>query len=228
MAKRRRSRRASKAESGKTNWVLILGIVGVAIIGLGALLFITQNSPADEPVVLSAYCAENPDRCVSMGNADAAVTLVEVSDFGCTHCRDFHLNTAETLKTEFVDTDQMHWLFLPFALRPETQPAAAAAMCAAEQDKYFEFAEAMFVPELGSTLSREGYTAAAETTGLDMDAFNACVDDGRFNNIVSMNSAAASQAGVEGTPTFFLNDQIIRGNLPLADFQRQITLLLGA
>ena len=59
-----------------------------------------------------------------------------------------------------------------------------------------------------------------------MEAFEDCVSDGRYNNIVSMNSAAAAAADVKGTPTFFLNDEIIRGNVPLSEFQRQITLLL--
>lgn len=225
MAKRRRSRRA-KTQEKSTNWALILGIIGVAVVGLGALLYFSQQAPATESVELSSYCEENPNRCVSMGDADASVTLVEVSDFGCSHCQNFHQNTAEPLKAEFVDSGDVRWLFVPFALSDTTLPAASAAMCAAEQDQYFEFTDAMYAAPLGESLSSEGITAAAEATGLDMEAFETCVDDRRYNEVISMNSAAASLAGVTGTPTFFLNDEIIRGNVPLNEFQRQIALLL--
>lgn len=220
------SKKQAKAQSS-TNWLLIGGIILAGVVGLFAILYLVTRP--EETQSLADFCAEAPQRCVFLGEETAPVTFVEVSDFGCPHCQDFHRDKADAIKENFVQTGDVRWVFLPYALRPETLPAASAAMCAGEQDKYLEFANAMFAPDdLSSSLSRAGILAAGAGAGLDMEAFQACVEEGRFDSTISVNQQAASAAGVSGTPTFFINDQVVRGNVPLAEFENQFRAALGS
>ena len=75
--------------------------------------------------------------------------------------------------------------------------------CAAEQDKYYEFAETLFNQATEQALTRDGFLVAANEIGLDEEAFTACLIDGRYNNIIGDNQDAARSARVSGTPTFF-------------------------
>jgi protein-disulfide isomerase len=228
----RRTQQAARGQARKgrnTNWLLLGGLIAVGVIGLFALLFLSLNQPGgqaeDEPAeeIIADYCDRNPDRCVFRGSADAPVTIVEVSDYGCSHCRNFNLSTAQTLDEMYVATDEVRWISLPYALGPTTATAAEAAMCAQEQDGYWELHRALFEQQ-GSdvALTRAGYLQAADEVGLDAEELASCLDDGRYTETVQNNVTIASQAGVTGTPTFFVNGRTLSGNRPLSDFQNAI------
>ncbi len=226
MAKKSK-RKTQSTDSRSTNWFLIGGVAIAGVVGLFALLFLALQEPKTQ--TLAEYCSANDDRCVTVGSESAPVTLVEVSDFGCPHCRDFHRDTAPSLFSQYVNTDQVKWVFLPFALRADTVPAANAAMCASEQGKYLEFSEALFkTPDVEFALTRDGFLAAADETGLDIDTFTACLIDGRYNSAIGENQDAAGRARISGTPTFFVNDQIVRGAQPYSEFQRIIENYLAS
>lgn len=237
MAKRARSsRRARREESKGTNWLLIGGIVAVGVVGLFALLFVTlqeQDSPRPTEEVLgqplAEYCEENPGNCVTNGADDAPVTIVEVSDYNCNHCKNFNVETAGLLEDLYVTPGQVKWVILPYALGPQTAPAPAAAMCAAEQDRFFEYHRQLFEQQ-GSPqfMTAAGFQQAAEIAGLDSEAFNACLQEGKYNSTVQENVIAATAVGVDSTPTFFINDVMLRGNQPLTAFQQQINAIIGA
>ena len=231
VAPRRRRRR----DGGGTNWYIIGGIAAVGVIGLFALLFITLQgqgmpTPTPEPdLALIDYCNRNPDRCIEKGEADAPVTVVEVSDYGCSHCRNFNVGgTAESLDSLYVDTGQVRWIILPYALGNHSAPTAVASMCAAEQDAFWSFHESMF--ELQTTdiaLSEEAFIQSADALDLDMEAFRECLSENRYAPTVQSNIAAARRAGVSATPTFFINGEMVEGNQPLSNFQRIIDSALG-
>jgi protein-disulfide isomerase len=229
MTKRKRSSRVQAKR--ETNWLLIGGLIGAGILIFGVLLVLALRGPGQDAATLSLadYCGENPDRCTAQGSSEAPVTMVEVSDFGCSHCTDFHNQTAEPLTEQYVDTDQLRWIALPYALGTATVPAAASAMCAAEQERYFEYADAMFAePDLELRLSPIGFRQAAENVGLDLDSFDNCVESGRYTNTVNQNREAARDAEVTGTPTFFINGEVINGAVPLSVFQQTIDSLINS
>jgi protein-disulfide isomerase len=236
MAKRaQKSRRTRREESRGTNWLLIGGIVVVGLVALFALLFLTlqeQDSPQPTQEVvgqpLEEYCQENPGNCVSEGDDNAPITIVEVSDYGCSHCKNFNLETAGLLRDLYITPGQVKWVVMPFALGPQTAPASAAAMCAGEQDSFFDYHHRLFElqgdPQFMTSAS---FRQAAEDVGLDMDAFNACLQDGQYNNTIQQNVAAATAVGVNSTPSFFVNGVLLRGNQPLTAFQQQINTIIG-
>lgn len=228
MAKKQRKAKRQQEKRG-TNWLVIGGVIGIGVIGLFALLYLAVREPsAQKAQALSAYCQENLNNCVSVGEDVAPVTLVEVSDFGCPHCRAFHQEKAATLKEQYVDTNRVKWLFVPYALRPETEPAAVAALCANEQEKYYDFANALFNQSTETSLTRNGFLLAAAEIGIDVDSFTTCLEDNRYSTVVADNQKAARAARVTGTPTFFVNDQIVRGNVPLEEFENIINQMAGS
>ena len=220
MAKKRTRSKKTQEKRG-TNWMLIGGVVFVGVIGLFALLFLALRGPEpQETLTLTEYCTQNPDSCVELGDADASTTFVEVSDFGCSHCQAFHQEKSTPIEENYVDTGKVKWIFVPYALRAETVPAANAALCADEQNQYLEFSDSLYELPIEERLVREGFISAASDVGLDIEPFTACLEEGRYNETISSNQQAASAVRVSGTPTFFVNDQMISGNVPLAEFER--------
>jgi protein-disulfide isomerase len=76
--------------------------------------------------------------------------------------------------------------------------------------------------------SRDGILAAGGDAGVDLDAFEACVDEGRYDGALQRNLTTAVNAGLRVTPTFFINGQKVEGNLPLASFEQQLDSALGS
>jgi protein-disulfide isomerase len=235
MAKKaRRSRRSQRAGGRGTDWRIIGGIIIVAAAALLALLAVSISAQDSEPTATVAgqplvdYCQENPENCLAKGSADAPVTVVEVSDYGCGHCRNFNLETAGLLDDLYVTPGQVRWVVLPYSLNPQTLPAAEAAMCAGDQERFWEFHHRMFeIQNEPSALSRRGFMDAADELGLDTDVFEGCLDSAKYRPLVAANIDAAASVGVRATPTFFFDGQMLEGNAPLSTFQQRINGLLG-
>ncbi|MDA0245578.1 MAG: thioredoxin domain-containing protein [Chloroflexi bacterium] len=239
MSKQSKSRPQTAANQS-INWSLIGGIIGIGVVALIGLLLVTVMQPptavTPTPALregvndLVTYCDTYPDRCLSYGPEDAVVEMVEVSDYGCIHCKNFNETSSALLHQEYVETDQMRYLVFPFALRNETAPSAEAVLCAAEQglDKALDFHHTLFaLQDTSAAHTLEGFTSVALQTGLDSDALEACVEAETYRDTVNLNRQAANQVGVEATPSFFINGRIFQGNLPLANFQQQIDQILG-
>jgi protein-disulfide isomerase len=227
MAKRKRTARRARREEKKTNWWLIGGIILIGIAGLAVLLVLSQQEAESQSLV--DYCTDNPENCVTKGSPDAKVTILEVSDYGCSHCRDFNLQTAGLIEDRYVTPGEVQWIVFPFALSTQTVPAASAALCAGDQGRFFEFHRRMFdLQGSPQALTPDGYLQAARDLGLDADSFNSCLVDGVYDDVVQENIRAANAANVRATPTFFVNDKMLEGNHPLTDFQQEIASLISA
>lgn len=229
MTKRIKNRRSAK---GQTNWLLVGGVVlgGVVIfIGLVALAF-------REPTRLSllGYCSNNPDNCIVIGDEDAAVSVVEVSDYGCSHCRDFNLETAPILQAQYVDSNQVKWVIVPFALQSQTgafptMPSAIAAMCANEQGAFADFHELMFELQGTQLFNTEtGFMQAAAALDMDSDALASCLNNNTYADRILENITMAQQAGINSTPSFIINGDLMAGNHPIAVFQQRLDSLLDS
>lgn len=233
MAKRRKSVRRDQRRGRETNWLLIGGVALVAVIIVFALLIFNLQETPSQPVaagdhgVLAQYCADNPDRCAVKGEANAPVTIVEVSDYGCPACQVFNQQTAGPLKQTFVETGQARFIILPFALRSQTAPSAEAALCAKEQELFFEYHDILMDNmRQPDAFAREGYLRMARQAGLDEAAFSECIDSRRYQQTVAQNVAAAQEAGLRATPSFFVNGELLEGAHPFATFQQRINSLL--
>jgi protein-disulfide isomerase len=162
----------------------------------------------------------------SRGPADAPITIVEFSDYQCPFCRRVEPTVHEVLKRY---EGKVRFVFRHFPLdriHPQARGASEAAACADEQGKFWEYHAELFAEN--AQLDRPGLDALAQKTGLDTGAFKACMDERRTQALVQKDVDAGSEAGVSGTPAFFINGIPLRGALPAEDFQRVIDEELAA
>jgi protein-disulfide isomerase len=136
---------------------------------------------------------------------------MEFSDIFCSHCRDFNLNNLESILEDYVATGKVRYVDHFFGFGQTVQEGVVLAeMCAAEQGRYFEYKHALFqTVEAGAfDVDRAGLVS-----GMDMNAFRACREEQRY--IQAMQEMVfVDNRGVNATPTFFVNDQLISGNRP--------------
>ena len=223
MAKRKRPTRRAQPTARKTNWWLIGGVIVVVLLFVG-LLALAFGEPGGSGPSLATYCEENPNNCAIKGEREAPVTIVEVSDYGCSHCRDFNLETASLVEDLLVAPGDARYVVVPYALSSQTAPPAEAALCAADQDRFFDFHRRLF--QLQGTpglFESAGLLGVAAELGLDEDVFESCIATGKYVSAIQSNIREASSAGVNSTPTFFFNDERFAGNRPLTFFQQQVS-----
>lgn len=223
-------RHKKRAQRRNTNWLVIGGIILLGVVALFALLFTTLQGP-QEPATTSLldFCAENEQNCVEKGEPDAPVTVVEISDYACIHCRNFNVEgPADELEAEYVETGQVQWVVLPYSSNSMTEPAAEAAFCAAEQGEFFDYHREMFA-RFGTdgAYSADSIRSAAESAGADVEAFDACLSNNANADLLQQNRTASLDAGVTATPTFFINGVKVEGNAP-QEIRRQIDSILGS
>lgn len=154
------------------------------------------------------------------GRADAAVTVVEFSDFHCPFCRRVQ-ESLDQVRAKYGDKLRLVYRDFPLdRLHPQARKAAEAARCAGDQGKFWEFHDLLYknTPDASTdTLKR-----LAGESGLDVSAFEACVGAGTHAAEVRTDEQAGQKAGVTGTPAFFVNGRPLAGAQPLEGFSRLI------
>lgn len=137
------------------------------------------------------------------GNMNAKVVLVEYSDFECPFCARFH-PTMEQVKEEFGNDVAWVYRHYPLSFHPNAQKAAEGSECAAAQkgeDGFWAFGDSLIeVTTRDGRLSADAIQGAATAAGLNMDAFNKCLDGGEMAEKVKQQMAGGSAAGITGTP----------------------------
>ena len=162
------------------------------------------------------------------GKADAAVTIIEYSDFQCPYCSRFHPTMLQVME-EY--TDSVRWVYrhFPLSFHPEAGPAALASECASEQGKFWEYADALFANQ--SSLGSEYYVSLATDLGLNMTDFNDCIANEEYVDKIEAQAQAGGSAGVSGTPGSFVIDPDgnaipIKGALPFSSVSAAIDSVL--
>jgi len=227
-ATKRNKKRQTKPQQRKTNWTLIGGVIGVGILLLAAAL--TLSLRGQDVITLTQRCEQNPEACISKGDENAPVQIIEILDFGCPHCRTFHEETDPLIESTYVDTGDVQFIVFPYALGPGTTPATHAGMCANEQDAYFSFADALFAQfDNDNYLTRDSFITAAETSEqeINIDSFAQCIDSGRYNDIIDENIRIARTQRINGTPNFLVNGTKLEGAQPFSAFQQRIESFLN-
>lgn len=150
------------------------------------------------------------------GAKNAAVTLVEYSDFECPFCSRFHPTMQQLLK----DFDgKVKWVYrhYPLSFHPQANPAANAAECASEQGKFWEFADKLI--ENQAVLSDATYARIATELKLNKGKFDSCYAAKKFQARITADQASGTTAGVTGTPGTIIigkdgSKQMVPGAVP--------------
>jgi protein-disulfide isomerase len=161
----------------------------------------------------------------SIGRADAPLVLQVYEDFQCPYCVKFTANVEPTLMDEYVATGKLRMEFQNFPiLGNESASAAAAAVCAAEQNRAWNYILALYSLQARENQAEterlnvgrfdaEGLLERAGAVPLDRQAFQACVASGSAVETVVQQHAAGVAAGITGTPGFVLNGELVT-NVP--------------
>jgi len=155
---------------------------------------------------------------------NAKVVLVEYSDFECPFCGRHH-PTMEQLLEDFGDDVAWVYRHFPLSFHPEAIPSALASECAAEQGKFWEFADIMFDNQTG--LNDAFYSSTAESIGLNMNDYNDCYDSAKYQDAVDEDEASGQVAGVSGTPATYVNGTLVSGAVPYETFKGIIEQILA-
>jgi protein-disulfide isomerase len=166
--------------------------------------------------------ANGPQR----GASAPVVTIVEFSDFQCPFCRRAG-PVLEQVLDRYPEDVQLVYRHLPLdSIHPRARPAAIASICAEEQGRFWDFHDAIFA---GPNALEDGdLRALGEQVGLDLAAYDSCMDSEAHSRRVDADIAAARGAGITGTPAFLVNGVLLRGAQPFAAFDRIITHELAA
>jgi protein-disulfide isomerase len=159
--------------------------------------------------------AEGPSR----GNPAAPVTVVEFSDYECTFCSGAEA-TLKRVLDQYQGRVRLVLQNFPISSHPRAQKASEAALCAGEQGRYWDMHEKLFTNQ--QALSPENLEAYARELGVDQGAFRRCLDSGRMAGQVGKDRKTGESAGVNSTPTFFVNGRILVGAQPIERFREVI------
>ena len=204
-------------------------VSATALIAAAALLGSAPLAFADPTMEELMRAGPLPD--IVLGKPDAPVTVIEYASMTCPHCAHFSKTTFPDLKTKYIDTGKVRFIFREF---PLDELAAAAAMLARCIDKT-NGEKAMAVIEV-LFASQEKWAVRnplpqlqqiTRQAGMSQQAFDECLKDQTlYNNVLAMRERASKEYKVESTPTLFVNGKMIKGGVEINELAKVIDPLL--
>jgi protein-disulfide isomerase len=212
--------------------------------GVGGTAIVGGTGAAAQPSATATTTNMNVmalgPRDAILGSANAPVTMIEYGDYQCPFCgEEFFAQTEPLIIQNYVNTDQVRFVFRDFAfLGAESDAAANAAQCAEDQNKLWPYHDALYAGKVADDQKGgsedDGFFSNAELlklgqqVGLNMAIFTPCVDNQSDAGIVAQEKASATAQGVDSTPTFYINGTQILGAQPYSQFQSVISAALAA
>jgi protein-disulfide isomerase len=242
---KRQERREKIHQQERRRRLLTIGIITV----VGAFLVFAIVWPQIRPIAAVVAVESNPPATSernTAGEPDAPIKIEEFADFQCPFCEQFHEQTQPLLIQHYVDTGKVQFVYRSMGNfvsqnkgggRTESQDAALAAYCAADQGKFWEMQNTLFANVLGEdvgSFTDRRLQAIAEKAGLDMTAFNSCYNSGEFEDQVQQDLTDGTAAGITGTPGFLITytangetkTKTLSGAQPFSTFQQELEAIL--
>ncbi len=216
-------RRKQAQKKRQTAALLIIG--GVALlVGIIVLSgFLKSSAPVGEFTVITPKAHPQVDG-TAMGDPNAPVRIDVFEDFQCPACQYYSDEIEHQVIDNLIITGQVYYVFhnYPFlddrAATKESDQAANASMCAADQERFWDYHQMLYANWNGENqgnLSDKRLTAFAEALGLDMDKFNSCFKANQFKDQINADLQAGQEMGAQGTPSVFVNGKIVApGQVP--------------
>lgn len=220
------TKKRSRRDNATLTSALIAGLPLMFLAGLfvGFQLWATPNVEADQANSNTTQRYQIPihDDDPVRGPEDAPVTIIEFSDYECPYCRSYHWETFGQIIDVYGDQVRYVYKDLPLtSIHPNAVPAAVAAHCANDQNAFWDYHDMLFSMELG--LEPAAYLEYASRLDLDLNEFEACVEQGTYEQIVMKDTGILTAINAPiSTPTFFINGQYLAGAQPFSEFARLI------
>lgn len=152
----------------------------------------------------------------SLGSPNAKVKIEEFSDFQCPFCFRYFVGAFPQLVKEYIATGKVYYTFYnyPLEFHPQAQKAAEAAMCAGDQNKYWEMHDLLFANQTNWSSQPshlETFKKLAQSLSLNMSNYENCMNSNKYAAQVQSDLNAGRQKNVSGTPTFLINGEELVG-----------------
>ena len=206
----------------------------LSLAGLAALVAFAPLHPIGEAMAQTAVAAlvakpmSLPD--MALGSAKAPVSITEYASMSCPHCAAFEQNVFPMLKSKYIDTGKVRFVFREFPLDIKAAAASMLARCIAGDDagKYFGAIDLLFkqqdqlMEQTKDTLKLIGKQA-----GMNEQAVESCEKDQALLDKLKADQAFAFEVlKVNATPTFFINGEMVKGAMSFEELDQKIKALL--
>jgi len=213
------TRRAFTAALSLTGLGLLAGLSPLRLIGQA-----TAQTAADvaKPVSL-------PD--MALGPANATVTITEFASMTCPHCATFTEKVFPKIKSEYIDTGKIRFVFREFPLDIKAAAGSMLARCIAKDDagKYFAVIDMLFRQQNEWVLKNttETLTRIGKQAGLSQQQVEDCLKDQALLDKIAADQKYANEVlKVNSTPSFFINGEMLKGDQSFEEFDKRIKSLL--
>jgi protein-disulfide isomerase len=167
---------------------------------------------------------------MALGDAKAPVTIFEFASMSCPHCAAFEQNVFPMVRSKYIDTGKVRFVFREFPLDIKAAAASMLARCIANGDaeKFFGAIDTMFKQQdVLMTQTKESLQRIGKGAGMDDQGAEACVKDQALLDKLSADEKFAEQElKVDATPTFFINGEMVKGAMSFEEFEAKIIPLL--
>ena len=211
----------------------MLSLTGLAALaGLSPLRFISEAMIPEAMAQAAADVAKPvslPD--MALGPKDAPVTITEFASMTCPHCAAFNEQVFPKIKSEYIDTGKIRYIFREFPLDIKAAAGSMLSRCIADGDaaKYFAVTDMLFRQQNDwvAKNTTETLTRIGKQAGLTQQQVEACLkDQALLDKIAADQKYASDVLKVDSTPTFFINGEKIKGEASFEEFAKKINPLL--
>ena len=199
--------------------VATLAAIGFRRGSFGLIQHATAEAPSNADLMVAGPLGEEVQ-----GKADAPITVIEYASMTCPHCANFAVNVYPVLKSRYIDTGQVRYILREFPLDPLATAGFMLARCAGD-DKYFKVVDLLFRQQRDWAVQRPlaPLLNIAEQEGFTKASFDACLTNQKvLDGIEWVRERAATKLGVDSTPTFFVNGEIHRGEMTVAELEKAL------
>ncbi|MCL4405521.1 DsbA family protein [Patescibacteria group bacterium] len=253
---------AKPNSSARTNKFLAISILVAALLICGTLLYVfnpmrSNSNVTGQPTSAAAtastttitipnfatslpYPQTREGNEVVLGNPKAPVQIVEYGDYQCTFCNLYFNQTEPLIRQDYVASGKVSEVFKNLVVIDnfvpgghESADAALAASCAMDQNKFWEYHDAIYTfktanpGENAGDLTRDIFTQIATKLGMNVGQFTSCFDSKKYSSLIASDmKEATSLFSQVATPSFVINGQTVQGAEPFSTFQTIIDAVL--
>ncbi len=205
----------------------------LSLTGLSLLAGFSPLRLIDGAMAQSASDVAKPQSLpdMALGPATSPVTITEYASMTCGHCASFNETVFPKLKSEYIDSGKIRYVFREFPLDIKAAAGSMLARCIAKDDagKYFAVIDMLFKQQNDwvTKNTTETLTRIGKQAGLSQQAVEDCLKDQALLDKIAADQKFASEVlKVNSTPTFFINGEMVKGSTSFEEFDKKIKALL--
>jgi protein-disulfide isomerase len=214
MGKRQEIRDKREKQAKRKKLIILVSVIFVSLL-ITSFVIYQSLKPIGEIKIIEEKTRPETN-LLTMGNPRAEIVVEEFSDFQCIACYRFWLNFEQDFIDQYVATGDVLFQYVPFSfIGNESFQAAEAAYCAAEQGRFWDYHDMLFLNWDGENVgnfSDRRLVAFAEAIDLETNSFQTCLNSNQYNDEVQEGLRYGRSLGVNATPTFSVNGQIVFGD----------------